>query len=211
MNTGNRVLWILIGLVLTAVGVLGALISLDRLPRTYPDQPLLWPGLLEQWRARQGWATAAVVALGLVAAVLGFWLLRVQLRPQGKRHLPDLVFGEPAQHRPDAAPVAAEPTAAAAGVTEVRYRAIADSLAADLRRQQSVHKASVLLTGHAEAPELRLNLTARPGTDLATLRRGVDTALVRFTTTTGITASSVLVDTRVETPAAVAADTSRVH
>lgn len=205
MNTGNRVLWAVIGVLLIGLGVVGVLINTDHMPRTDPQSSLLWPQLLDQWRRRQGWATVAVVVAGLIVALIGYWLLRIQLRPKGKRHMPDLFTGRHAPHRPGTGastppaqePVAREP-ATPAGVTHVRYRAIADSLAADLRRQYAVRRASVLLTGHADTPELLLDLTARPGTDLASLRTGVHGALGRFAATTGLRPTSVLVNTRVD-------------
>lgn len=202
MNTGNRVLWTVIGLLLVGLGVVGALVSLDRMPGADRRQSLLWPQLLEQWRRWEGWATAGVIVLGLLAAVLGVLLLRAELRPRGRRHLDDLVSGERARHRPGARPASDEPTGQppgpAAGVTQVRYRAVAESLERDLRHQQAVHRANVMICGRPDRPEVLLNLTARPGADLAVLRHAVRDALSRFTATTGLTPASVQVNAQVE-------------
>jgi hypothetical protein len=198
MNTGNRVLWTLIGLLLTAAGVFGVLVSLDRIPGTYPQTRVLSPQLLEQWRRWEGWATAGVVVLGVLAAVLGLLLLRVQLRKRGRRHLADLTFGQRSAYRPGARPPqAAEESGPPAGVTQVRYRAVAHSLERDLQAQAGVQRANVMICGRADRPEVLLDLTAPAGADLVALRGTVGAALERFSATTGLTPASVHVNTRV--------------
>ncbi|WP_144126537.1 hypothetical protein [Catellatospora sichuanensis] len=190
MNTGNRILWTVIGVLLTALGVAGVLAKLGRLPGTYQDSPLLWPGLVEQWRQWQPWTYLGVLVAGLIVAWLGSRLLRIQLRAHGRRHLPDLVFGRHNPHRLGDADDRS-PSDDLYGTTQVRYRAIADCLERDLATTGRLQHADVMISGAADAPDMLLTLDTRPGADLNELRRHVQVALGRFTTTTGLTPAKV--------------------
>ncbi|MEV0459203.1 hypothetical protein [Catellatospora methionotrophica] len=201
MNAGNRVLWTVIGILLTAVGAAGVLASLGRLPGVYPQSPLLWPGLIEQWRRWQPWGYPAVLVAGLIVAWLGSRLLRVQLRTHGRRHLPDLVSGQHNPRRIDEPGDGAGPSGPY-GTTQVRYRAIADCLERDLATAGHLRHADVMISGAADAPELLLKLDTRPGADLNELRRHVGAALDRFTRTTGLAPAKVEISAGVHAGAA---------
>lgn len=186
MNTGNRVLWTVIGALLTALGVAGVLAALGRLPGTYQRSPLLWPGLVEQWRQWYPWGYLGVLVTGLIVAWLGSRLLRIQLRANGRRHLPDLVSGRHNPHRLGDADDRAASDDLLYGTTQVRYRAITDCLERDLVSAGRLQHADVMISGAADAPEVLLKLDTRPGADLNELRGHVQEALGRFTATTGI-------------------------
>ena len=181
MNTGNRVLWTAIGLVLTAAGVAGLLINLGRMPGTDRDRPVIWPELADQARSWRPWVLAAVIVLGLLLALLGALLLRAQLRRRGGVGMPDLRMGSPDEH----------------GQTIVGTRVMAKGLAHDLENQAGVSRAAAHLGGDAGRPSLRLWLTVEPGTPLDRVQQRVLDALRRFTTTTSLTPSDITVDTKV--------------
>lgn len=181
MNTGNRVLWTAIGLVLAAAGVAGLLVNLDRMPGADGDQALIWPELAERGRSWRPWVLAAVIVIGLLLALLGALLLRAQLRRRDGVSMPDLRFGSPDQH----------------GQTVVGSRVLAKSLAKDLENQVGVSRAAAHLGGDTRRPSLRVWLTVEPGTHLDRTQQRVLDALRRFTTTTGLTPGEVTVDTKV--------------
>jgi hypothetical protein len=186
VNVGNRVLWTLIGLILLGLGVLGTLMSLGRLPGANRNAPLLAPGLLAQWRQSAGWLTMALVLAGLVLAILGFLLLRAQLRPRGGPAMPDLVL---TSSRPDSD---GDP----AGRTRVHTGALTRGLSRDLLAVPGVRHASANLSGNSRRPDLLIRLTVDPAADLDLAHREVDQALRRFTTTSGLDLASVEVDTK---------------
>jgi hypothetical protein len=124
MNAGNRVLWIAIGVVLTGAGVVGLLASLGRLRRVDNGTFLLGPVAAQRWHSWGGAAPALAIAAGLLVAVLGFLLLRAQLRGPGGAPMPDLVLpgeppGDPILGSPDAiAPMGLAPTGLALGAPD---------------------------------------------------------------------------------------------
>ena len=91
MNTGNRVLWIaILGAVLTAAGVLGILANQGALAGVESTDRLADGDLVSRWHSWGGLATGIAIAAGLLVALLGFLLLRAQLRGRGGASLPDL-------------------------------------------------------------------------------------------------------------------------
>lgn len=181
MNTGNRVLWTVIGLVLTAAGVAGLLINLDRMPGTGSGQPVIWPELVEQGRSWRPWLLAGVIVLGLLLALLGALLLRAQLRRRGGVSMPDLRVDSADEH----------------GQTVVGTRVMVKGLAHDLENEVGVSRATAHLGGDARRPNLHLWLTLEPGAHLDRVQGRVLNALRRFSTTTSLTPSDVTVDTKV--------------
>ena len=93
MNTGNRVLWSIIGALLLAAGVVGVLASQGTFSNVDRNQPLLTTGMIDWWNARSALAAGLTIAAGLLTAVLGFLLLRAQLRGRGGAPMRDLAFG----------------------------------------------------------------------------------------------------------------------
>jgi hypothetical protein len=176
MNTGNRVLWIAIGVLLTALGVVAALASLGRLSGVDRDQSLITPADADRWRGWDGWAFGVTIAAGLIVALLGFMLLRAQLRGRGGAGLPDLV------RKPDPSSV----DSAVTGRTHVASSALSHALTRDLQTDREVNRAAVRLVGAEQHPELLVRLAVTADADLGRLHAHVNAALSRFATTSGL-------------------------
>jgi hypothetical protein len=186
VNTGNRVLWTAIGAVLTAAGVLGVLLNrgtlLDR------DRTLLGPEAVRRWHSWGGWAVAVVIVGGLLVAVLGFLLLRAQLRGRGGAPMADLVM--PRRH-PAPAPEERDDDVLSAypetfGRTRVSTSALRHSLTRDLQTNREVRGATVKLFGGHDHPEALVRLKVSADADVTRLRSHVDSALDRFAATSGV-------------------------
>ena len=213
MNTANRVLWAIIGLLLLALGVLGALASLDRLSGVDANSAVLPARLDQTWRDLGAWAPLLSIAVGLLLAILGGLLLRAQLRRRGRGNrrdvgLPDVVV--------PALPVAATDSdtvsgavsdtdsgavSAAAmlgrGSTRIASDTLSKALSRDLLRNPDVDSATAYLTGTTTAPKLFLRLTVSPVADLSRLPDVVNGAVERFAATTGLRPEVADVDVRV--------------
>jgi hypothetical protein len=211
----NRLVWIVVSLVLIALGGLGILAHFGWLPGTDPDTPLLSPQAIQRWSDWGAGAITATIIAGLAVAFVGLLLLRLQLRRRGRADMPDIrVPAERAvlqANTPDwptnavrpATPAAGglTPTALASGAEQptggsetmtttsgslrVDANALRHALAADLRKQRGVERADVQLMGQADEPRLRIWLTIDPNADLADLRERVANAARRFTVTAG--------------------------
>jgi hypothetical protein len=168
-SSANRTLWTIVGLVLTAAGVVGVLVSRGWLPGADRDAPLLWPALLEWWRDIDPWGLVGVGLLGLVVAVLGLILLASELRRRAAPALDELRL---ARERP--------------GTTRVRGSAVGHGLERDLARNPGIRDAAVAITGTAPRPDLWIRLDVEQQADLATIRKQVGGALDRFSRTYGL-------------------------
>jgi hypothetical protein len=178
MNTGNRVMWSIIGALLLAAGVVGVLTSQVEISNVDRQQPLLTTELIDWWNAHSGLAAGLTIAGGLLAAFLGFLLLRAQLRGRGGAPMRDLAFG-------------ARETAASEGIdtgrTKVASSALHHALERDLATDRNVRRAAVRLTGPSEHPELLVRLAVTPEADIARVAGHLEGAVQRFTTTSGVT------------------------
>jgi len=178
-NGGLRVLWTVIGLVLTAIGVAGLVASLGALPGLDAGAPLIWSGLLNLWRDISPWGLVVVALIGLLLAGLGFSLLRRQLRPRRGPAMGDLDLQSVAGRTPGGGQQLP-------GATRVRGVRLARGLERDLARDPLVRKASVTLVGPAPQPDLRIELQLSPRARLAAIHDHVDAAVDRFRTTSGL-------------------------
>jgi hypothetical protein len=185
VNAGNRVLWIAIGMVLTAAGVVGVLAFLGQLSWLGRDRTLLGPAAAQRWHDWHPWAVAVVIVAGLLVALLGFLLLRAQLRGRGGAPMPDLVSRS---QRPVPAPEEEflSDTVVTPGRTRVSSGALQQSLVADLRSDPQVRRVAVRLVGAGEQPEALVRLSVTADADVTGLRSHVDSALDRFAATSGI-------------------------
>jgi hypothetical protein len=177
MNTGNRALWTVIGLLLTALGVTGALLSLGKLPGTNAESTLIWPELAQRWRDWGPWALAAAAAAGLIVLLCGLALLRVQLRRHGSAPMADVVLETPA----------------ATGRTYIGTNVLTRGLAHDLQARPGIKTASAHLSGNPGQPQLEVWLTVDPETSLTKARQWVQESVQRFTTTTNVKPASYTV------------------
>jgi hypothetical protein len=178
MNTGNRVLWSIIGALLFAAGVVGVLASQGAISNVDRQQPLVTTGMTDWWNAHSGLAAGLTIAGGLLAAFLGFWLLRAQLRGRGGPPMRDLAFGTPDAAASDGNDI---------GRTKVTSNALHHALERDLATDRNVRRAAVRLTGPSEHPELLVRLAVTPDADIARVAGHLEGAVQRFATTSGVT------------------------
>ncbi|MDT5025086.1 MAG: hypothetical protein QOE61_1512 [Micromonosporaceae bacterium] len=171
MNT-NRVVWITIGVLLVAAGVAGVLANVGALPGVNRNGAVISTSMDARWRSWNGWATAAVIIVGLVVAVLGLLLLRAQFLRRGGAPMPDLIK------------TTTDASTHEAGRTRVTTSTLNQALTRDLLGNRSVRRAAVRLTG--EKPDLRVQLAVTPDADIGELRDHVDHAVRRFSTTSGL-------------------------
>jgi hypothetical protein len=189
MNTANRILWAVLGLILLALGVFGVLASLDQLRGIDGDSAVLPNSLNERWNEWGFWAPALTVVVGIVLALLGLALLRAQTRRRGGAATGELVVAHV-----DSGPDGRAPSAS--GTTRVEGRTLVHALTADLARDRHIESASANLIGTAVRPRLVLHLDVVPGADLSQLHGVVDAALERFNRTSGLRPQVTDVDVR---------------
>jgi hypothetical protein len=183
----NRVRWVLIALLLLAVGVAGSLISFDRLPQVGADTPLLPDTAVQRWRQAEDWRLAALAALGFLLAVYGWRIFAAQLRRGGGRTtMGDLQFDRPSSNGDRAG-----------GRTVVRAPALAHSIEDDLERVSGVQRALVGLFGSPHQPELRASLDVSGTADLRRVRERVAAALERLAATTTVSPRTATITFRV--------------
>ena len=178
MNTSNRVLWSIIGALLLAAGVVGVLVSQGWLSNVDRQQPLLTTRMIDWWNAHSSLAAGLTIAGGLLAAVLGFLLVRAQLRGRGGAAMRDLAFGT-------------HETTASEGIdtgrTKVSSSALHHALERDLITDRNVRRAAVRLSGPSNHPELLVRLAVTPDADIASVAGHLEGAVQRFSTTSGVT------------------------
>lgn len=180
----NRALWTGLGLLLTALGVLGALASRGHLGGTDPNSPVLWSSAITRWRDAGTAAPLVTAGVGLVVVLLGMLLARAQL-PSRRPTLPTLHVAGSADR----------------GATEIRGGALPGALADDLRRIEAVRSAHVTLAGPTHATRVGVRLDILPNTTVNRLAVQVQHCLERFATTTGARVCDVEVTLRLQEPA----------
>lgn len=174
MTTINRVVWIIVGVLLAAAGVVGVLANLGVLPGVDRGRAVITAAMDERWRSWGSWASAALIVAGLIVAILGLLLLRAQFRHRGGAAMPDLSKST------------SDTAARQVGRTRVATNTLNGALTRDLLGNATVRRAGVRLTGERGAPDLRVHLAVTPDADIAELRRHVDRAVRRFGTTSGL-------------------------
>jgi hypothetical protein len=167
--SGNRLLWTIVGLVLLLVGLAAIVLNQGWFGRD-PNTALMPAWLEQRWRSWGNWAFGVAIAVSLIVAVLGFLLLRAELRRRGGATLSDPVLTPP-QDPP--------------GHTRISTSALGHALSQDLQTHPAVRRAGVHLTGRARRPEVTMRLTVTPEADIGAVRGHVDAALSRFEATSG--------------------------
>jgi hypothetical protein len=170
-DTANRVLWIAVGLLLSAAGAAGIVAHLGRMPGVSPRDVLLGDELLVWWHSGDPWNRYAVIALGLLVAVLGLWLFARQFHIRGAATMPDVQLRE---------------RDAQGGGTRVRSAGLVRALERDLASSATVVNADAKLTGPHSRASAWIRLDLAPESDVAQVREHVDRSLERFTTTSGM-------------------------
>lgn len=186
MDTANRVLWTVIGVVLLVAGGLTVAASAGWLPGANADSPLLWDALIEQWRDWEPWVWVAVAVLGAVLVWLGVLLIRGQLRRGGGHAMSDLVIEAPDGR----------------GRTVVGRSTLAHATEQDLEHIRSIDGAAVGLFRDGDGTEVRARLDVRGDTSLSDVAGDVGKAFSRFATTSGLGLGAVDVTVRVDGGAA---------
>ncbi|WP_326558263.1 hypothetical protein [Micromonospora sp. NBC_01796] len=190
-HAGNRVLWTVIGLLLTALGAAAAVANLGHLPGIDERAPLIWTAFRGVFRDISPWGPIVTIALGLILAYLGWTLLRRQLRPAS----------DPAMDEYDLRAVTGDRAAAdgsGPGITVVQGSSLADGLERDLTRDPQIRRASVWLTGDPPSPEVRIKLYVSPQAPLSALREYVQAAVDRFAATSGLRPRHLDITARVD-------------
>lgn len=198
-NSAIRVLWTVIGIVLTVIGVVGLIASLGHLAGVDEKAPLFWSGLLELWHDLSPWGLIILGVLGLLFAWLGFDLLARQLRTRRYPAMGDLDLRHGPADSPDGRP---RPP----GATRVRGVRLVRGLERDLIRDPLIRRASVTLAGPATRPEIWIELRLSSRAGLAAVREQVAAAVDRFQVTSGLTPGRLEVTARIDT-----ASPARVH
>jgi hypothetical protein len=177
-DTANRALWIVIGAVLTAVGVLGVLVGTGVLPGVDRSAHLLGQPLLDTWREYRAVALAIAGLLGLLAVLVGLRLTLAQFQPR-RRLLPDPVLPPD----PD-------------GTTRIRAAALERALRRDLERYPAISKATARLTGTPKHASVDVRLDLADDTGLGTVQRHVEGCLTRLRRTYQLPAADLDVTVR---------------
>ncbi len=173
----NRVMWVLIAVMLTAVGGGGLSLALGAWGHAGPVD-VVDPTVVRWW-GDGGWMSFASVAfIGLVLVALGLVLVRGELRHQGTPRLADFDPCEGYQ-----GPVR--------GRTMVRAAPVAAALEADLKTLRGVRRATVGLFGRAGDLEVRARLEIGDEVDLASLSDAFGEMVERFVHTSNLSPSKV--------------------
>ncbi len=178
----NRAILLVIGLVLLALGVLSACLGAGVFGTARSNRDVFDPTLVRWWN-EGGWKSfAVVVAIGVVAVVIGLWMALSQLRRnQGRHRTPLITF-----------PL----RATGHGETTLRASALSHTLEADLARIPDVRTAMVGLFGSFPEIELRAVLDVGDYADLDRLPGRVEDVLGRMETSTGVRPDPVQITLR---------------
>jgi hypothetical protein len=167
MEAFNRTLFIVVGILLVAAGVIGLLAAAGVLALAEPAdvyasvvdtvlaQPLLW------------WSVLIVAALLLL--LLGLWLVRGELSRPRVGGLHDVVLQEGRR-----------------GVTSVGAVAVADAAARDLAQLPQVLGSDARLATFGRLPRLEARLDVPAGADLDAIRDAAEGPYTRLRTMLGV-------------------------
>lgn len=178
----NRVTLTVIGLLLAVGGGLSCALGGGAFGTRRSDRAVFDSTVVHWWN-EGGWMSfATVVAIGVVAAVIGLTMMLAQLRRNdGRRRLADFAYPVDRSGR---------------GETSVRASSLSHCLEEDLQRLPGVGRALVGIFGRHPDPEIRAVVEVADDTDLEGLRSQVGQALARLNATTSLTPSSVQVTLR---------------
>jgi hypothetical protein len=184
VNAANRVLWVAIGLLLTAAGVTAVLAYLGVLPGVHRADAVVGPATLHRWHVWGAWLPAGVAVAGLILAIAGGLMIRGELRRRGGTAMTGLVIPHP-----EGGP--------AGGAVRVDGETLRRALQRDLLTDPLIRRAAVRLTGHPATPRLQLRLDVAPGSDVTAVHTSVQHALDRFQRTTRLRPTISDTDVRV--------------
>ncbi len=180
MTAFNRVLWLLVGAVLTAAGLVGVLARFNVMPGLPRDRALITPGMNATWNSWGHWATTGVIVAGALLVLLGALLFWAETSQRGGRSMPDL------SRAASSTSSTSDGGRCERGFTQVSTTTLNQAFSRDLQGDVRVRQAAVRLTGAPSGPDLRLRLAVTPDADVVELRHHVDRALRRFQATSGL-------------------------
>ncbi|GAA4917776.1 hypothetical protein LX16_3843 [Stackebrandtia albiflava] len=175
-DTANRILWTILALLLTLLGVAAVLAHLDVFPGLPADTRLLGDRLLDWWHAADDWNLWVLVGVGVLLLVVGLWFFRRQFMRRGAPGLNDLT------HR-------GESDDGDGGTREWRTNVKAHSLVHAMERDLTggqIRAAKVVMTGREPRPDAWVRLDLQPGVTLDDVRDRVERSAERFTRTSGL-------------------------
>jgi hypothetical protein len=159
-----------VGLVLLLGGAALALASRGQLGAD-KNSALVPPSARQWWHDWGNWAIVIAIAVAVLVAVLGYLLLRAELRRRAGRSLPPILAAPVLDHMP--------------GTTRVSTSALHYALTRDLGNHPAIRGAGVQLAGRLHRPMVYLRLAVTPEADIGAVRGHVDAAMARFAATSG--------------------------
>jgi hypothetical protein len=174
MAVFNRLLGVLIGLLLLAIGVTGLTLGSGALGSRFAHTAALPAAIAQHAMAPRDNDLIWLALVGLLALFLGFVLLRAELRVSGQPSMRDLRYQQPSAEQ-----------ALRRGRTVVRTGGLEHGLRQSLGALPGVHWAYAQLAGNPERPTLLIELEVDAQTRLSTLKSEVAQAIERFQLTSG--------------------------
>jgi hypothetical protein len=178
----NRRILAFVGLILVAAGALAICLSSQVFGVTRSKRDVFDNTVIRWWN-QGGWISFAVaVAVGVLLAVVGWGLIRGQLRRNdGRERTPTIGF---------------RPTEGERGATVLRSPALSHTMEDDLTAIPDVLGARVGLFGSFPHVEMRAVIDISDDADLGKLPARVDEVLQRMQATTGVRPDPVQITVR---------------
>jgi type II secretory pathway pseudopilin PulG len=170
----NRLLAILFGLLLLAIGVTGLTLGLGTLGPRFADMTPLPAAIAKHAMAPTDNDLIGLALLGLLALLLGLLLLRAELRVRAQSRMRDLRYVQSSAEQ-----------ALGRGRTVVRTGGLEHGLRLSLGALPGIHWAHAQLAGSPERPNLLIELEVDAEARLSTLKSEVGRAIERFQLTSG--------------------------
>ena len=156
----NRVVLVLIGLVLLAIGGYGLLRGFGGLGDEEAEQPVLLESVRDFVGRHDAWFWPAAAAASLLLAWLGYRWLRAQVPPRQPVGALELSDGD------ESGRIVLEPAG------------LAHAVEADLAQERGVTAAAVQILSHGDEPEVRVHVEVSDRLDVATLRQRLEARIL---------------------------------
>jgi len=179
MDTFNRLLWVLMGLVVFAIGATEIVVGLGALGSSLSRSSPVPAAVAEHVNAPTGGDLLGLAVAGLLAALVGLLLLRAELRVGAGSRLANLRFGQ-----------ANAEAQQQKGHTVVRGGGLEHGVQQSLQALRGVHTAHVRLGGNPSHPALFIELDVDQRTSLSALKTAVQQAIRQFRRTSGTLSSA---------------------
>lgn len=174
MDTLNRSLWILVGLVVLAIGATELSVGLGALGSGLAQTSPVPAAVAEHANAPTGNDLLGLAVGGLIAGIVGLLLLRAELQVRAGPRLANLRFGQ-----------SNDEAQLQKGHTVVRGGGLEHGVRQSLQALRGVHTARVRLGGNPSHPALFIDLEVDERTPLSSLKPAVQPAIRQFRLTSG--------------------------